>query len=281
MTKISPFLKRLAIGWLLLVALWMIWGAATYGGLYRWLCEWQLAVNGEYSAFLSFTVPILLFATPVVLFLRLQFDPTSIVPPKPLGPAASERLVTRVLGTIALGGAVVCASAWCWAQHYPDPSGKSVDVDLSKLGDAAPPLGRVTLIGSIDADHVVKKTIDAKGTGGRDLYAPVVVTGASKPGRIFVSEYADNAINQPLPTEGGDRFRGVLVEGGLHGDTLRQFAKLGVPIAEPYYVLLTSPEGSRADSYVIAGLGGFIALIGVLPLAVLFLTKGKRLRKTS
>jgi hypothetical protein len=190
---------------------------------------------------------------------------------------AAERLVVRVLGTIGLGGAIICAGALLWAQHYPDPSGPSVLIDLATLGDATPSLGRVTLIGTIDVDHVVKKTIDAKGVGGKNLYAAMVRPGAiGKPARIFIKQYVDSAVTRPLPTAAGNRFRGVLIEGGLPGDTRRQFARLGVGIANPYYLLLTGPEGARGDYYVAAGLGGFVALISLLPLAALFLAKVRR-----
>jgi len=277
MARARPTLTHLAVGWLLFVPIWMLWGAATYGGLYRWLCEWQLSINGEYAAFGTFIVPTMLLIAPAILFLRSQFDAKPVVPPKPLDPAAAERLVVRVLGTVALGGAILCAGAWLWAQHYPDRSGPSVDVDLVTLGDAAPPLGRITLIGTIDADHVARKSIDAKGIGGWDLYAPMIVPGtAHRPARIFVEQYADGHVTQPLPIDGGRRFKGVLVEGGLPGDMQRQFARLGVGVTNPYYLLLTGPDGAREKYYVAAGLGGFVALIGLLPLAILFLTKARR-----
>ena len=282
MARKRPASTYLAIGWLLFVPLWMAWGAATYGGLYRWLCEWQLSASGEYGAFLTFLIPVLVLVTPSLLFLWSRLDARPAAPPRPLDPAAAERLVVRVLGSIGLGGAMLSAGAWLWAQHYPARSGPSVDVDLATLGDAAPPLGRIMLIGAIDADHVARKTIDAKGIGGKDLYAPMIVPGtAHGPARIFVEQYADGPVTRPLPTGAGNRFKGVLIEGGLPGDTLRQFARLGVGIANPYYLLLTGPDGARENDYVIAGLGGFVALIGLLPLAALFLAKAARRRRPS
>ncbi|MDR3376063.1 MAG: hypothetical protein P4L98_20255 [Ancalomicrobiaceae bacterium] len=275
-------LNRLATIWLLFVPLWMTWGAVTYSGLYRWLCEWQLSVNGEYDAFLTFVIPTLLLVAPTTLVLRLRHDAKPAVPPPHLEPAAAERLVIRVLCAIGLSGAIVCAGAWLWALQYPDRSGPSVDLDLAKLGDAIPPLGRVTLIGVIDTTHVVHKTIDAKGVGGRDLFAPMIERGAAhKPARIFVEEYVDIAVAQPLPTGVGSKYEGVLVKGGLPGDTLRQFARLNVGIADPYYLLLTGPDGARGNYYIIAGLGGVVALLGLLPLAVLFVSKVRRRRRLS
>jgi hypothetical protein len=278
MTPMRLVLKRLAVAWLLFAPLWMIWGAATYSGLYRWLCDWQLSTNGEYGAFWTFVISTLLLIAPTVLALRLRNDRKPAAPPPSLEPAAAERLVIRVLGGIALSGAIVCAGAWLWALQYPVQSGESIDVDLAALGDAIPPLGRVTLLGAIDAAHVLHKTVDAKGIGGRDLYAPMIEPGAPhRPARIFVEQYVDIAVAQPLPT-GAGRFRGVLVEGGLPADMLRQFARLNVEIADPYYLLLTGPDGARGTYYIIAGLGGFVALIGLLPLAVLVLAKLGRIK---
>ena len=279
MTRIRPALTRFAIGWLFFVPIWMTWGAATYGGLYRWLCDWQLSSVGEYDVSLSFITPTLLLMTPAAVFLRYQLAAKPVAPPVVVDPAVAERVAIRVLGVVALGGAVVCAGALLWAQQYPGSAGPSVDVDLATLGAAAPPLGRVTLIGTIDASHVVKKTIDAKGVGGRYLYAAMTIPGAvPKPARIFVEEGADDSFNQPLPTDGGNRFKGVLVEGGLPGTALRQFARIGVGVANPYFLLLTGPEGARGDSYVAAGLGAFVGLIGRLPLLWLYLSRAYRRR---
>ena len=282
MPKPRPILNRVCIAWLLFCPLWMIWGAATYGGLYRWLCEWQLSANGEYDAFLTFTVPVVLLAMPAALLPRLQFDRKSSVPPTTLGPEAAERLVVRFLCVVGVTGAIVCAGAWLWARHYPDRAGPSVPVDLATLGDGIPPLGRVTLLGAIDGAHVVRKTTDAKGAGGRSLYAPMIVPGAAQPlTRIFVDEYTDGAMTRPLPTDGEKRVRGVLVEGGLPGDTRRQFARLGIIVADPYYLLLTGPDGARGTFYVVAGFGGFAGLIGLLPLAAVLLTKAWRHRRAT
>lgn len=274
-------LTYLAVGWLLFVPIWMTWGAATYGGLYRWLSDWQLSSVGEYDVFLSFIAPTLLLVTPAVIFLRFRLKARPAVPPRPVDPAVAERVAVRVLGVVGSGGAIVCAGALLWAQHVPDRAGPSVDVDLAALGVAAPPLGRVTLIGTIDADHIVKKTIDAKGIGGRYLYAAMVVPGAAPetvrgPARIFVEEYADSSFSQPLPTDAGNRFKGVLVEGGLPGTARRQFARLGVGIADPYYLLLTGPDGARGDYYGAAALSGLVALLGLLPLVRVYLARARR-----
>lgn len=276
-SKMRVALKYLAVGWLLLVTVWMIWGAATYAGLYRWLGDWQLSMDGEYDAFLVFAIPLLLLAAPAVLVLRYQVNDSSDAPPRVRDAATSERLIVRVLGAIGLVSALLCAGAWVWALRYPDSSGPSVEVDLANLGDAEPPLGRVTLIGTIDGDRVVRKTVDAKGSGGRNLYAPMIVPNAThKTSRIFVEEYLGGAADHPLPTGAGNRFKGVLVEGGLPGSALRQFARLNVDVAIPYYLLMTGRDGARTRYYVAAALCGFVALICLLPLGVLFAANAVR-----
>ena len=282
MARMRPVLTRLAVGWLFFVPIWMTWGAATYGGLYRWLCEWQLSSVGEYDVFQSFILPTLLLMTPAAVFLRFQLAAKPVAPPKPVDPAIAERVAIRALSVVGLGGAVICAGALLWALQSPGSAGPSADVDLATLGAAAPPLGRVTLIGTIDADHVARKTVDAKGIGGRYLYAAMTIPAAAHgPARIFVEESADDSFSQPLPTDTGNRFRGVLVEGGLPGTALRQFARLGVKIADPYYLLLTGPEGARGGAYTVAFLAGFVALIGLLPLGGFYLSRAYRRRSVS
>ncbi|WCM28602.1 hypothetical protein NDN01_06675 [Sphingomonas sp. QA11] len=114
---------------------------------------------------------------PAILFLRFRLGKMPAAP-QPVDPVRAEKLVMRVMGTVGLGGALVRAGALLLAQHYPDRAGPSVDVDLATLGAAAPPLGRVTLSGTIDSDHVARKAIGAKGVGGRYLFAAMTMPGA-------------------------------------------------------------------------------------------------------
>jgi hypothetical protein len=274
-------LKRLAIGWLLFVPLATLWGVLTYSGPYRWLCEWQLATGGEYDASMTAVIPALLLIAPAVLFLRTQLPDKPPAVATPPDPAAAERSARRVLGTVGLTAAAVCAGTLLWAWHLPDRNGPSLAVDLATLGNAPPPLGRITLIGAIDADHVTRKLDVGNGSfeGGRNLYAPMVVPGAANgTGRIFVDEYAGSGMTQPLPTDAGNRFRGVMIEGGLPGDMRRQFARIGVRVADPYYVLRTSPDGARGNYYVAAGLSGFVALLALIPLALILVASARRRR---
>lgn len=195
-------------------------------------------------------------------------------PTRQLAVPAAERLVVRVLGAIGIASAIFCAGAWLSAPRNPDRRGQPVEIDLATLGDAAPALGAVTLIGAIDVKHVVRKTVDAKGLGGRNLYAAINAPSAPrKSARIFVEEYVDSSIDHPLPTGAGNRFKGVLVEDGLPSSVLGQFKSLNIDVAVPHYLLLTGRDGIRTNYYIAAGLCGFVALICLLPLGALFAVK--------
>jgi len=270
---------RLSIGWILFVPLWAVWQVATYSGWYRWLCELELESSGEYDPMMTAFVPAFILIVPAVVVLR-HYLPAK-PPPRavPRTQAENEKVALRVLGTIGLAAALLCAAALIRAATLPGRSGPSMTVDLATLGAAPPPLGRVTLIGSIDAAHVTRKSFSGKVTlhGERNLYAPMIVPGAA-PGsaRIFVKEFVSSDIARPLPTGAGNSFRGVLVEGGLPGDMRRQFERLGVPVAKPYYLLMTGSEGARGSSYVVAGLAGLVALSCLLPLGYFLVAKGMR-----
>jgi hypothetical protein len=272
-------LTRLSIAWLIFVPAATLWQVITYSGLYRWLCEWQLAQGGEYEGLLTALVPAVLLIAPALLYLRLR--PQGAVHPAavPVSPADAEKLAVRVLMVVGVGGTLVCAALLLWAQRLPGGSGPSVDVDLAKLGDAMPPLGRVTLTGSFDPAHVATKTIDGKVAvdNEHDLYAPMIVPGNAE-ARIFIKQYVSGDVTQPMPSGPGGGFRGVLIEGGLPGDMIRQFERTGVRISEPYYVLMTGRDGARTPFYVAAGLAGFVAALGLLPL--LFFLIGKAFRRT-
>ncbi len=282
----KPMLKRVAIGWLLFVPFATLLCVLTYSGPYRRLCEWQLAHGGQYDAFWTAVIPAILLIAPAILFLRTQLPdkpgPEAAAP----DPVAAERLMRRVLAVVGLGAATVCAGALLWAMQLPDRNGPSELFDLATLGDAPPPLGRVTLIGAIDADHITRKLSLGRGSidGARHLYAPMIVprapggTGTIGRARIFVDEYVGSGMTQPLPTDAGNQFRGVMIEGGLPGDMLRQFARIGVRVSDPYYVLRTSRDGARGPYYVAAGLSGFVAFLALMPLALMLVAAGRRRR---
>jgi hypothetical protein len=272
---------RLSIGWILFVPLWTAWQVATYGGWYRWLCERELESSGSYDAMMTAIVPSFLLITPAILVLRhyLPAQP----PPRavPRTQAENERVGLRVLATVGLGSAALCATALIWAATLPGGAGPAVTVDLATLGTAPPPLGRVRLIGTVDAAHVTIKNYGGKVAlhGERNLYAPMIVPGdAAGPRRIFVKEFVTGDIAVPLPSAAGNVFRGVLVTGGLPGDMKRQFERLGVHVAQPYYLLMTGPDGARGNAYVVAGLLGLLALSCLLPITYFLVTK--RMRRT-
>ncbi len=272
-------LKRLSIFWLLFVPLATLLEVLTYSGLYRWLCEWQLASGGEYEGFSTAVIPAVLLIIPAIVYLRSQLPDK---PRVPIDPAAAEKVALRVLGTIGLGATTVCVGALLWAWHLPSRNGASITVDLATLGNSTPPLGRVTLIGVIDADHVTRKLVTGKASihNERNLYAPMIIRGsAAGTGRIFVDEYVDGDVDQPLPTASGNQFKGVLVEGGLPNDMWRQFARIGVRVTDPYYVLRTGPDGDREGYYVAAGLSGFVAALALIPLAIALVSLARRHRR--
>lgn len=272
-------LTRLSVGWLIFVPIATLLQVLTYSGLYRWLCEWQLGQGGEYDGLLSALVPAALLMAPALLYLRnLPQDPAHPAPaPRPQ--ADAEKIGLRVLTVVGVGSAIICAGMLAWAQSVPGGSGPAIDVDLAKLGDAAPPLGRVTLIGAVDATHVATKWISGKVAVDHEhtVYAPMIVPGA-RDARIFVKQYTGGSVTQPLPTGPGDQFRGVLVEGGLPHDMVRQFERTGVRIGEPYYLLMMGRDGARTPYYVAAGLAGFVAMLGLLPLLFFFVGKAFRRR---
>lgn len=260
--------------WLVIVPLAAVWQVVMYSGLYRWLCEAQLDSFGSYMAVLTALVPAAVLMAPAFLLLLLRSraaGPGADRPPPRVLKVAEVRVqVLLVMVGLPLVAALVCAGALIGAMRVPSVNGPSRDVDLARLGNAPPPLGRVTLIGTVDAGHVTRKIHDGRGDHGFELYAPMRVPGASDGmARLFVNETGVAGTPAPLPTGPGKRFKGVIVEGGLPRDMHRQFERIGVRVATPYFVLHTGPGGARKPYYVVAGVAGFLAWIGFAILAML------------
>jgi hypothetical protein len=283
MAKARLFLTRFCLGWLVFVPLMTVWEVVQYWGPYRWLCEWQLSLGGEYDAALTAILPALLLVAPALAFLVHQERAKPTVVAKPLDPAAARALVSRVLAATGLLGAAVCAGAWLWSQQLPDRSDPPVRVDIAQLGNATPPLGAAILIGDVDFGRAVSKMTDRKSPEMvRTFYLPVIAAGSvDEPVRFFVDERTQIAgPNAPPPRFPDDRLRGVLVEGGLPRDMARMLTLKNVKIAEPYYLLLTGAEGARLSYHVVAGLAGLVATMSFALLAVVRLSRNRPPERT-
>ena len=279
MARQSPLRFWLALTWMALVAGWAWWEYSHYAGLYRWLAEWQIAKWGGYEQVWTALVPAFILTIPSFRVLRERelLNQASLIagddPVPILSRVRTGMLVCGVILTLVAGG------AYFYSQTLPDPSDPPVTVDLARLGAAAPPTGSAIFAGAVpDIDRALQLEEAFRSRSAdidhQTIYVPVVAEGVGKDAPVrFLIDRASYAF-----TDGGeaprtniflaDHMQGVLVENGLPADVVAAFAKQGVTIASPHYLMTTNSVGGRQTYYIVAALGGFIAAILFLMAAI-------------
>ncbi|MBE1528680.1 hypothetical protein GGC65_003136 [Sphingopyxis sp. OAS728] len=270
----------LSFGWIAIVTLWAWWEFSHYSGLYRWLAEWQTARWGSYEMAWTAIVPAIILMAPALSMLRRREQATQeALASGAANPADVMRGVRKVM--LILGGisAVVAGGAYLTSQQLPDPSDPPAQIDLAALGEAAPPTGSAIFAGAVpDTDRALQMDEAFRSRSAdidhQTIYVPVVAKDAAKdaPVRFFIDRasyaFTDSGEAPRKNIFLADHMQGVLVEDGLPADVVAAFAKQGVPVASPHYLLTTNSVGGRQNHYIVAALGGFIAFILFLLSAV-------------
>jgi hypothetical protein len=266
MVQSRPPYFRLVLAWLLFVPLMTIWNVVQYNGLYRLLCEWDLAEDGQYDATRLAIFPALLLVAPAFLVIRYRWKTEADLAPAPVTAVRKARTIGAIL---MLGSASAAIAVWAGvsAARISDGSPPRATVDLARLGDARPPLGSVVLSGVVDLGHSVSKTVWMRfSTGPTYHYYPVVAPGAAgAPVRFFSRGWAPLDHDKPwidkLSPNG--KMTGVLVENALPGDMVRELERRNIAVASPHYLLFTNPEDARANDQATAILCGILAVLAL------------------
>ena len=267
----KPLAKIVCWLWVAVVAAYMVWGWTQYSGLFKWLAELQTERFGKYYPAMTAMIPGFLIAGPALSWLGKQSRAAIAGEHGAFDLVENARRNARIALMLAPLCALIGAGAYWLSTRLPDDSGVPVRVDTAALGDAAPPLGHVTLIGTIDTDWVTGITENKKAQTDESFYVPVMPRTAD--GRIdpaapvrFLIERETHLYSGEAQTQQafiGDQ-SGMLVENGLPGELLGIYARNGVTLAEPHYVLVSSAEDVATPYYVVAALGGFFAVILLL-----------------
>ncbi|MBB5685081.1 hypothetical protein [Sphingobium boeckii] len=271
--------------WVAAVAAYMIWGWTHYSGLFKWLAEWQTAQFGKYYPAMTAMIPGFLIAGPALSWLGKQSRAMIAGQDGPFDLVANARRNARIALMLAPLCAVIAVGAYLLSTRLPDDSGVPTRVDIAALGDAVPPLGHVTLIGTIDTDRATGLTEKGKAQTEESFYVPVMPrtadgkVDATTPVRFLIERETHLYAGEAQTQQGfiGDQ-SGMLVENGLPGELLGIYARNGVTLAEPHYVLVSSAEDVATPYYVVAALGGFFAII-LLIIAPLMVMSARKMAR--
>jgi hypothetical protein len=250
--------------WVVIVALYFLWEAASYTGLFARAAEWQLAHLGRYLPTLTFGLLVLLFGSPALLLFRRRRRRADDVPPPASAVVTVGTRFMRFLFWIAGALAAAAVVALIWTLILPSASGTLRDVVLGTPSARAPSEGATRLTGVIVYKRTAAFTqgllVMRRGARYAPVFPPVEHDNVI---RYFI-ELAPQDHVQPRMADAVVTRTGTLVRDNLPGAVVRLFRYVGYRVATPHYVLYASPLTMRWPYYVAAiefALGALLFLI--------------------
>jgi hypothetical protein len=267
--------------WIAIVALYSIWSAVNYAGLFRWAANLEIEKLGGYSEKWTAILPGMTLAAPAFWFIgrRAALDRAEgrQAPVSEARGLARTRLIFCVAGIIALS---VGAGSWLLSQNIPDGSEPAVAFDASRLGTAPVPKGKVVIRG--EAMPEASGTLTSDGLlAEASVYAGFRVVGeaaGNAPVRLFIERRFGDSRDAATAQFFLPEQEGYLIQNGLPGAVLEDLRRRGIAIASPHYVLRTSAGARRDPYYVVAGLGAFFGLMFLAFALAVTIRAGRLLR---
>lgn len=248
--KRQKWIAGLVAGWAVVVILYFLWETLGYRGIYARVAEWQFDQFGHYFPMFNYGLLVLLFASPVFWLARLS--PRS----KRRGEAIHRALATGnrfrifLLALAGIFGAAALGTV-LWTVTLPAMSAPTDHVSAGS-SQAGVKTGPATLSGHIlySRTSAYSQTILLKKRGVR--FAPVLATS---PGNRAIQYFIELAPSDVFVEDAGDKVStraGVLMPNSLPGSIVLLYRYAGYDVANPYYVLYTSPKTIRWPYYLAA-----------------------------
>lgn len=264
-------LKRLVSGWTALCAVYFMWEALSYRGLFGRLAELQIAKFGAYAPLLTYLVLVGIAVVPALLILWIftRNRSNDAAPDNDLdlqiGQAKRIRAVLAVVGatvlTVALGFGIF--ATW----FLPDESGKLQTIAISDVGTVEIVEGPARLVGG-ELGTIVYFGQDWFIGEERMAFAPYRPSGGSDGlARVFVELDAQSPEKLKTVSQ-RPAWSGIIVEGALPGTARALFSYIGVGVATPHYTLYRTEYDLKIRYWLQAiqwaMLAGFIGLLVML-----------------
>lgn len=259
---------RVLTVWVAAVALYFLWEAWAYRGLYAMFAEWQFYRFGHYLPIVTYAILVLLFGGPVLLLARPRkaryrrgHGPTP-GPDFVLGTAMQFR---RLLIGFAGGLGVAALATLFWSLTLPAMRPPERTITVGAEDSRTPASGAARLAGQVLYTRTSEFTQDMLVAKRGVRFAPVVSGKGNDPAiRYFVElppgsdiDALEQAETGPVPAGG------ILMRNALPGSIVRLYGYAGLSVGSPYYVLFTSARTMRWSYYVTAAqlaLGALIVL---------------------
>ncbi len=259
----QKFFSALSFLWMVVVIGYMIWGAFTYSGLYRWLAELQLAQWGGYYPKWTAALPAILLTLPAIAWLGCRHRLRKAA--EAGNPAAQARTMGRTARWAMLIGVLLLLAgggAFAISQTLPDGSEPPEPVDGARLVSGQAPAAKVRIRGTDDPATRVRYL--QRGADERLVfYAGFRLDGEDKdaPFRLFIERNAPGpealtTLQAFLPEQNG-----YLVENGLPEGALAELRARNIAVASPHWLMKTGDLARREPYYITAAVAGFTGLV--------------------
>lgn len=217
--ELTPTFRRAAAIWALVVAIYFLWEALAYRGVFARLAEFQISRFGAYAPLVTYMLLCALAVIPVLILLWLigsrnpEADDLGALVETRLGQAQRLRSVLKALAVTALlvaGGFAVYASVF-----LPGQTGRMQTIAVSEVGALEVAEGPARLVGG-ELGTIVYFGHDWYISDERMAFAPYRPAGGDGVSRLFVE--LDASDRRALETlQQRPEWSGILVQGGFRG----------------------------------------------------------------
>jgi hypothetical protein len=225
------------------------------------LAPWQMRQFGRSFPVSSIVVLAIVPIALGLIMLRIAGSRAPAMAPQVAAPAAEANPVRPI--TVLFGAATVAAlgalGVLLAMTTLPAAGQNPQLLDLNR--DFAPSAGPAVVAGARAGAAELRYTVSRFGIPSVERYLPLMGPGAAAPGPVaLIVRRADNGLTFD-PAALPDRFAGVLVANALPAGVEASFAARGVPLARPYWVLVSDPASLYRPYWTLGGALLAIALV--------------------
>ncbi|MFS0735478.1 hypothetical protein ABC347_00350 [Sphingomonas sp. 1P06PA] len=246
-------IKRLALLWLVVSALFFLWESRRYRGVFAWATEWQIALFGFYKPALTMLLLALIMFLPILIVLLVQRQRERrqkvelIDADQP--PVTAKRYLT-LLNVCGLLFTLAAIASALYTLFLPSASGTPQQISVATVPAGELRQGPARLTGGA-AEARTSVFIQNYLIGKRETRYAAVRAGSGNDAtvRFFVEvdpvERERGVFGDPSVSR-----TGILVRNGLPGTIARLYRELGYPVTRPHYVLYQSSMPYRLPYFI-------------------------------
>ena len=260
----STLRALLAVTWLGLAIVFLVWQSISYRGLLALLAEWEFETFGVYHPAITYLALLAILCSPMLLFRRrAEANKAATVPPTDVPRQNPEISINSVRILLGLGIVALLAAAGVslFGFALPNDDGPIHTIAVADQNQK-PMLGPADLRGRVLFNQISVLNESVLTSKYNTRFAPMVGEGADQTRVRYFVELPPNA--EPGVAEVASAYRGVLRQGGLPGELVRLYRYAGLKIDPGYYVLFASTGSMRRAYMVSAGELLVLALVALL-----------------